>query len=149
MFLIWTSIFTWSRTFYGLHFYPCDIFTLYDLVADHGHNSCLWSPGECPRKKSFLEKVLAVLTTYINFIFSVQSSGSRIPLLKFIPLWILRESSTIPILLTALLRPDVKWIGSAKYKYEFHSLFYTDCFFRIGFGGKAEKIKTCQNDDLQ
>jgi ceramide glucosyltransferase len=75
------------------------------------------------------------LTMDIILVYGLQSSGSRIPLLKFIPLWILRESSTIPILLTALLRPDVKWIGSAQYK--------------IGFGGKAEKIKTCQNDDLQ
>jgi len=75
------------------------------------------------------------LTMDIILVYGLQSSGAKIPLLKFIPLWILRESSTIPILLTALLRPDVKWIGSAKYK--------------IGFGGKAEKIKTCQNDDLQ
>ena len=101
------------------------------------------------KNKAFLRKIWQFLTSYINLIFFVQSSGSRIPLLKFIPLWILRESSTIPILLTALLRPDVKWIGSAKYKYELHRLSSYSLFFRIGFGGKAEKIKTCQNDDLQ
>lgn len=65
----------------------------------------------------------------------LQGAGRRLPLHKFIPLWALRESSTIPILLTALLRPNVTWQGNSKY--------------RVRLGGKAERIQPCPDDDLQ
>ena len=70
MFPFWPSVFTWCRTFHGLHFYPCDIFTIYSLVADDGHYSCLWSPGECPLKngQSFLAEVLVFNDVYKIFI---------------------------------------------------------------------------------
>lgn len=85
-----------------------------------------WFYPTFPCQILFAVYVLGWLCGDYVLVRTLQNDKCRIPIYGFIPMWLLRETSTIFILLAALLNPKIKWQHGT---------------FRIKFGGQAEEVE--------
>jgi len=105
---------------------------------------CFLSGFLCALAVSWFYPAFPILIFYAVYVFgwlcldyvlvhSIQNDNNRIAIYRFVFYWLMRELSTIFILLAALMNPKIKWQHGT---------------FRIKFGGIAEEDKSDQTHSI-